>query len=153
MNIKVICKKCDHMFSWDLEKPEEKCPYCYADITAKDVRMTALEYKKYLQFSKTHRSIDKPEVSVKHVYEDAPQRYAASKQPEDTKTEEDIKGKFIIKKGKTKYGTIEITDPDYMILKLSIWAMGPQQKYIIRQLNKRLTSFLTETGFELEKSS
>ncbi len=114
--------------------------------------MTALEYKKYLQYSKTHRTVNKPEVPVKQLYADVPSQYAPSRQLVEEIKEEDIKGKFIIKKGKTKYGTIEITDPDYMILKLSIWAMGPQQKYIIRQLNKKLISFLTETGFELEKT-
>ncbi|MBW6451195.1 MAG: hypothetical protein K0B02_00510 [DPANN group archaeon] len=149
MNINVICKKCDHMFRWDIDKTEEKCPYCYSILTMKDIRMTPLEYKKYLQYIKTHRTAYK-ETNNEQLENSMHITETATNSINETETTEPLKGKFIIKKGRTKYGTIEMTDPDYMILKLSIWAMGPQQKYIIKQLNKKIHDFLKDAGFDID---
>ncbi|MEA3229383.1 MAG: hypothetical protein U9P44_00565 [archaeon] len=153
MKLKVICKKCDRIFNWNAENEIEACPYCHSELTIKDVRMNPLELKKYQKFKTEHRS------NTEYVHHDEARKPAYPSQiksaTKDKKSEEelneDIKGRFLIKKGRTKYGTLEITNPDYMILKLSFWAMGPQQKYLVKELNSKIRKFLSETGFTVEK--
>ncbi|NOQ55253.1 MAG: hypothetical protein GQ477_00440 [Nanohaloarchaea archaeon] len=152
MKLKVICKKCDRIFNWKAENEIETCPYCSSELTIKDVRMNPVELKKYQKYKTEHRSeteytaTAQTKTSINQL-----QTTVHTKEPESTELDEDIKGRFIIKKGRTKYGTLEITNPDYMILKLSFWAMGPQQKYLVKELNGKIKQFLKETGFTVEK--
>ncbi len=150
MKLKVICKKCDRIFNWNAENEIEACPYCSSELTIKDVRMNPIELKKFQKYKAEHRSEneyaapaqkEQPAQAIKHT------NTAATEEDLD----EDIKGRFQIKKGRTKYGTLEITNPDYMILKLSFWAMGPQQKYLVKELNTKIKKFLSDTGFTIEK--
>lgn len=148
MKLKVICKKCDRIFNWNAENEIEVCPYCSSELTIKDVRMNPLELKKFQKFKADHRE----EREAISPYQKPSPTYERPTEPEiEEALDEDIKGRFIIKKGRTKYGTLEITNPDYMILKLSFWAMGPQQKYIVKELNSKVKKFLSETGFTIEK--
>jgi len=150
MKLKVICKKCDRIFNWNAENEIETCPYCSSELTIKDVRMNPIELKKYQKYKAEHRN--------ENEYSTPAQREQQTKAVKHTNTattaedlDEDIKGRFQIKKGRTKYGTLEITNPDYMILKLSFWAMGPQQKYLVKELNTKIKKFLSDTGFTIEK--
>lgn len=151
MKLKVICKKCDRIFNWDAKNEIESCPYCSSELTIKDVRMNPIELKKYQRFKTEHRSETEYTAPVETQPARARQAPITQTREPTTELDEDIKGRFIIKKGRTKYGTLEITNPDYMILKLSFWAMGPQQKYLVKELNTKIKQFLKETGFTVEK--
>ncbi|MBW6461707.1 MAG: hypothetical protein K0B07_01535 [DPANN group archaeon] len=151
MKLKVICKKCDRIFNWNAENEIESCPYCSSELTIKDVRMNPIELKKYQKYKTEHRT-ETDYIAPVNSQQVRTRPTAATPQIEQTtELDEDIKGRFVIKKGRTKYGTLEITNPDYMILKLSFWAMGPQQKYLVKELNYKIKQFLKETGFTVEK--
>ena len=153
MKLKVICKKCDRIFNWNVENEIEACPYCSSELTIKDVRMNPLELKKFQKYKAEHKSQN--EYKAPSSREQITQPAQAGRISDTTEPaedlDEDIKGRFMIKKGRTKYGTLEITNPDYMILKLSFWAMGPQQKYLVKELNTKIKRFLSDTGFTIEK--
>lgn len=149
MKLKVICKKCDRIFNWNAENEIEVCPYCSSEITIKDVRMNPIELKKYQKYKTEHRSENEYITPAAKEQPALAARQTNTVPVEDL--DEDIKGRFQIKKGRTKYGTLEITNPDYMILKLSFWAMGPQQKYLVKELNNKIKKFLNDTGFTIEK--
>jgi DNA-directed RNA polymerase subunit RPC12/RpoP len=149
MKLKVICKKCDRIFSWNAENSIEDCPYCDSQLTIKDVRMNPQEmarYKKY-QESNKYTTNEPQETKQTQKIQTTPEPVLKTKKE---KTDE-IEGRFIIKKGKTKYGTLELTNPDYMILKMSFWAMGPQQKEITSSLTKKIINDLIRNGFEIKK--
>ncbi|MCK4927618.1 MAG: hypothetical protein KAJ20_03050 [Candidatus Aenigmarchaeota archaeon] len=149
MKLKVICKKCDRIFNWNAENEIEACPYCSSELTIKDVRMNPIELKKYQKYKTEHRSENEYITPATRKQPAQTARQTDTVPTEDL--DEDIKGRFQIKKGRTKYGTLEITNPDYMILKLSFWAMGPQQKYLVKELNNKIKKFLNDTGFTIEK--
>ncbi len=157
MKLKVICKKCDRIFNWDMEKENMPCPYCHTDLTIKDVRMNPLELKKYQRYKSQHRTQTNVEEtqagqgSASFGRTSQRLRVASQETEEKKQLDDNIKGRFQIKKGRTKYGTLEITNPDYMIFKMSFWAMGPQQKYLVKELNTKIRQFLKETGFNIEK--
>ncbi len=159
MKLKVICRNCDRILSWDPAQEVHICPYCNSELTIKDVRMNPTELKKYQEWKKKHkteiaRRIREKETTPPAARTATPPKsaepaYPVIRPPETD--DSDIMGRFLIKKGKTKYGTIELTNPDYMILKLSFWSMGPQQKYLTKVLVRQIHQFLRETGFELER--
>ncbi len=151
MKLKVICKKCDRIFNWDAKNEIESCPYCNSELTIKDVRMNPIELKKYQKYKTEHRNETEYKTPVERQIPSTRHTQTTQHIEPTTELNEDIKGRFIIKKGRTKYGTLEITNPDYMILKLSFWAMGPQQKYLVKELNTKIKQFLKETGFTVEK--
>lgn len=148
MKLKVICKKCDRIFSWDADHDIETCPYCNSELTIKDVRMNALEHAKLMSYRKAAktRAVTAPAVAKPATPAPRPEAVATLKKPEEEQT-----GKFVIKKGRTKYGTFEVTNPDYMILKLSFWAMGPQQKLLVSHLSDSIKRFMKDAGLELER--
>ncbi len=150
MKLKVICKKCDRIFNWNAENEIEACPYCSSELTIKDVRMNPIELKKYQKYKTEHRSENEYSAPAQRKQQVHAVKHTSTAATEDD-LNEDIKGRFQIKKGRTKYGTLEITNPDYMILKLSFWAMGPQQKYLVKELNTKIKKFLSDTGFTVEK--
>jgi len=160
MKLKVICKKCDRIFSWNGEKDIEICPYCDSDLTIKDVRMNPsemLRYKKFKdsrRFTKAEKDVEDGKLSQPVLKKPTiePTIRSARKPPVTPSTPgDDLEGKYIIRKGKTKYGTLELTNPDYMILKISFWAMGPQQKEITKSLTKKIFNDLARNGFDFKK--
>lgn len=163
MRLKAICKRCDHILNFEVEQERNTCPYCSAHLTIKDVRMSSLEYNKYVTFMKSQREAaigreKKAEQAVKAKVPEAEERrerpvatlrlVEAKREPA---ADEDQAGKYLIMKGKTRYGNLEITNPDYMILKLNFWTMGDQQKQFTQQLGSVIKRFLAEMGFELKK--
>ncbi len=146
MKLKVICRKCDRIFSWDAEKEIETCPYCDSELTIKDVRMNPNEILRYKKYRKTHRQGIPQETIEETRKENIQIRPVAQKEEK-----ENPEGRYIIKKGSTKYGTIELTNPDYMILKLSFWAMGPAQKDITTSLTRKILNDLGKNGFDIKK--
>ena len=149
MKLKVICKKCDRIFSWDAEKEIELCPYCDSELTIKDVRMNPGEILRYKKYKESHKPKDVQETTQDIRKEATPVSITENKLTAQEK--ESPEGKYIIKKGSTKYGTIELTNPDYMILKLSFWAMGPTQKEITTSLTKKILNDLQNNGFDIKK--
>ena len=159
MKIKVICKKCDRIFNWNAEKEIELCPYCDSELTIKDVRMNPSELLRYKKYKKENRrnipdiSEEPEEKTNTPVTQSTLPRLKPTAQlsaPEKNEID-DLEGKYIIRKGKTKYGTLELTNPDYMILKISFWAMGPQQKTVTTSLTKKIVNELIRNGFDFKK--
>lgn len=158
MKLKVICKKCDRIFSWTAEKEIERCPYCDSELTIKDVRMNPAEIMRYKKFKEAQRFMKADAIIESTVEktqikrEPEQQEHIHYKKHEGKKEDYDeLEGKYIIKKGRTKYGTLELTNPDYMILKLSFWAMGPNQKEVTSSLTKKIINDLTKNGFDINR--
>lgn len=164
MRLNVICKKCDHFITWDASHEEETCPYCKALLTIKDVRMSPLEFEKFQKFKKDLRYAEiEAEKRAERVSQIQPITLVETKEEEPRLVveqpvlkkpelkEEDLLGRSIIKKGKAKYGTIELTNPDYMILKFTFWTQGPQQKEMTKSLSLSIRRFLEDQGFVFEK--
>ena len=160
MKLKVICKKCDRIFSWNAEKEIEICPYCDTELTIKNVRMNPAEIMRYKKFKETQRfkkseiQTEEPTINkISSSLSDQKQKRTtiSSKEQSKKETYEDLEGRYIINKGRTKYGTLELTNPDYMILKLSFWAMGPNQKEVTSSLTKKIINDLTKNGFDIKK--
>ncbi len=181
MRLRVICKKCDHIINFDVTKESKTCQYCGASLTIRDVRMSPVEHEKYLRYKEKKGLAEEEKEEPKEEPVSARQKLkllksanlAAPRQAEkpkpipavkigdealrlaesrkDRPVSDAITGRYVIHKGKTKYGHIEVSNPDYMILKLNFWTMGNQQKYIAQQLNSLIRRFLTELGFELKR--
>ncbi len=149
MRFRVICKKCDRILTWNTEKKTHTCPYCNTELSIGSIRMSpevAAQYARYAEKQTIHAPAETKRA------EQRPETALVEKKEEPAPSiSKDVLGRYMIQKGRTKYGTLEITNPDYMILKLGFWTMGDRQKSISVELYKLIRKYLRDEGFELNR--
>ena len=171
MKIKVMCSFCDVKFMWDLNKSIEICPGCRRRLKIKDTKMSSYSYSQYVKE-------EKKKIESKNIFPTKPKSHATYSAPEKKNNKITIKdvssvikkpnevvissgdktyihfpktmlGKYTIMKNKARHGTIELSNPDYMILKINMWCMGDNQKQLFIQLTDIIKKYLIEHEFTL----
>ncbi|RLG14387.1 MAG: hypothetical protein DRN66_02095 [Candidatus Nanohalarchaeota archaeon] len=174
MKIKVMCGFCDVKFMWDLTKTVEICPGCRRRLKIKDTKMSSYSYNLYVKEQK--KKIDAKELfpadKKHHAIYSAPNRKSVDLSTRKTKSSHEKRemdeitiskegeyihfpktmlGKYTVMKNKARHGTIELLNPDYMILKINLWCMGDNQKQLLLQLNNIIKNYLIEHEFTLRR--
>ena len=171
MKIKVMCIFCNVKFMWDLGKTIEICPGCRRRIKIKDTKMSSYSYNLYVKEQKRKtesKDVFSSDQKPHAVYSTPDRKYAnlhkatephkeelkeilITKEGEYLHVPKSMLGRYNVLKNKSRHGSIELTNPDYMILKINLWCMGDNQKKILLDLNNLIKKYLIEREFTLRR--
>ncbi len=168
-----MCNFCNVKFMWDLGKDIELCPGCRRRLKIKDTKMSSYSYSLYVKeqkkklsstdifgvVKKRHATYNTPDRKYKGIpaKEEGHERKGAVKEivieekPGYFHVPRTMLGKYTVLKNKARHGTVELTNPDYMILKVNLWCMGDNQKQMILELNNMIKNYLIEREFTLRR--